>query len=668
MVTEKDGLERPVFPKRAVVTGGMPYGNKELHLGHVGGVFVHADCYARFLRDRIGAENVLFVSGTDCYGSPILENWRRLTEQGQFTGSLEEYVTGYHNRQREVMDAYQISLDLYGASALGRAGELHRQMTDAFLSGLYRHGHLVKLTTSQFYDAQRGVFLNGRQVVGQCPIDGCTSEFGYADECSLGHSYLPSELIHPRSTLSGEKPEMRDVVNWYFKLDGFQGLLERWLRDFEAQPASRPFAVKSMAEFLEKPTVYVKRDGMEQYRSIHSQLPPHALLDETGKASVALVFERLEQREAACKALGTQGIRFRTGKTLVPFRLTGNIPWGVPAPAFEGLEGLTVWVWPESLWAPISFTMAALERQGKSPEQWRRWWCAKDAKVYQFIGQDNVYFYGPAQTAMFLAQQGAQPQAHPADGELQLTDLIVNNHLLFLDKKASSSGKIKPPTAGDLLHYYTPEQLRMHFLGLGLGIRSVGFKPKPLNPAADPKQADPVLKEGNLLTNVLNRAIRSCFYTAQRYFDGKIPMGDISGEVLSEARACILAYERRMYHGEFHQVIALMDTYIRAINKRWADRMRAADSTDDDGLRRQTLVDGFHGVRTAIALMHPIAPEGTEMAREYLGLEPEFWSWDGIFEPLYAFWDDPAQHRLKFLEPRVDFFRRHPSQLANLEP
>ena len=66
--------ERPKFPKRAIITAGMPYGNKELHLGHIGGVFIHADTYARFLRDRIGKENVIFVSGTDCYGYPILEN------------------------------------------------------------------------------------------------------------------------------------------------------------------------------------------------------------------------------------------------------------------------------------------------------------------------------------------------------------------------------------------------------------------------------------------------------------------------------------------------------------------------------------------------------------------------------------------------------------------
>ncbi|MBQ8038334.1 MAG: class I tRNA ligase family protein, partial [Lachnospiraceae bacterium] len=84
--------DRPVFPKRAVVTGGMPYGNKSLHFGHVGGMFVHADIFARFLRDRIGEENVIFVSGTDCYGSPIKEAYRKLKESG-YEGTIEEYVS-----------------------------------------------------------------------------------------------------------------------------------------------------------------------------------------------------------------------------------------------------------------------------------------------------------------------------------------------------------------------------------------------------------------------------------------------------------------------------------------------------------------------------------------------------------------------------------------------
>ena len=83
MATMHDNNETVVWPKRAVVTAGMPYGNKPLHFGHIAGVFVPADCFARFLRDRIGAENVRFISGTDCFGSPINEGYRKLVEAGR---------------------------------------------------------------------------------------------------------------------------------------------------------------------------------------------------------------------------------------------------------------------------------------------------------------------------------------------------------------------------------------------------------------------------------------------------------------------------------------------------------------------------------------------------------------------------------------------------------
>ena len=108
------------------------------------------------------------------------------------------------------------------------------------------------------------------------------------------------------------------------------------------------------------------------------------------------------------------------------------------------------------------------------------------------------------------------------------------------DKKASSSGAVKPPSADELLDHYTVEQLRAHFLALGLDQKSVGFKPKPYlatpEELADPRVADPVLKEGALLTNVFNRLARSCFYEAQKSFEGYLPLGRVSSEVVEKSR------------------------------------------------------------------------------------------------------------------------------------
>ena len=653
--------KRPGFPKRAIITGGMPYGSKDLHFGHVGGVFVAADMLARFLRDRIGPENVIFISGTDCYGSPIVEEHRKLTEQGDFQGSLDEFVRFNHERQRKTLDAFEITLNLFAASSLPPFQAIHEKFGAVFLETLHAHGHLDKRTNPQFFDLERGVFLNGRQVTGRCPIQGCKSENAYADECSLGHQYEPKDLIAPTSVLSGQRPEMRDVTNWYVKTADFKEVLRPWLQSAAATGEWRPFAVSSVLEHFEPPIIHVTRDQLPALEDLVPLLPPHTLRE--GKSqSVQLVFGPLEDMEHARTILGEHAVRYRVGKTLVPFRLTGNLDWGLPAPAIEGLEGLTFWVWPESLWAPISFSAAYLEQQGKPADSWKDWWCARDAAVYQFIGEDNVYFYGLAQGALFLGMQDGDPVTDPAEGELRLTRIVANRHILFLDKKASSSGAVKPPLAKDLLEHYTVDQLRTHFLSFNLGDRSCNFRPKPFNPSADPREPDPVLKEGAFLSNAFNRAARSCFYTAQKHFGGKLPLGEVSEEVIARTTTAALDYENAMAASEFHKALGFVDALIRETNQRWTRNNPYSDDCDPE-VRRQALVDALHMVRVATVLMHPIAPQGTEMIRDYMAVGEKFWSWDHIFEPLSALVDDPANHQLKFLEPRADFFEKLPGQV-----
>jgi methionyl-tRNA synthetase len=639
----------------------MPYGNKELHFGHVGGVFVHADTFARFLRDRIGNENVLFVSGTDCYGSPIMEHYRRVVESGNFSGSIQDFVESNHKKQKQTLDKYQVGINLFAASSFGRSGELHREMCGDFFKTLYKNGHLRKLGKLQFYDSVKNVFLNGRQVTGRCPVPNCRSEKAYADECSLGHPYEPRELIDPRSSLSGEVPELREVSNWYVDVEAFKDELARWVASLEGVKSSRKFVISAIQEFLEPPTVYVKQDQDDILETVLPSLPEH--VKEVGKnKTVNLVFSSLDDRETASSILTEKGVRYRNGKTLVPFRLTGNAEWGLPVPEIEEMKDLTFWVWPESLWAPISFTATWLESQGRDPKEWKKWWASKDCTAFQFIGEDNVYFYSLAEVSMFMGDQDGTPVSNPPEGELQTPNLIVNNHILYFDKKASSSSDLKPPMANELLDYYTPEQLRAHFFALGLGKKSVSFRPRALNPDASDKEADPVLKEGNLLSNVFNKAVRNCLYNLQQYYESVIPVGDISPDIASDSKTAICKYEMFMHKHEFHQVMFVLDNYIRQINKFWNRNMESVQKNDDEALRRQTIIDVFHMLRTATVLMHPVAPQGTAMILEYLGLDERFWDWNYIFEKIYFFMDDPRSHKVKFLEPRVDFFEKHPSQ------
>ena len=653
-------MDRPNFPKRAVVTGGMPYGNKTLHFGHVGGMYVHADVFARFLRDRIGKENVVFVSGTDCYGSPIAEGYRKKVESEGYKGTIEDYVMENHLAQEKTLNDYEISLNLFGASGLLDTKDVHQKYSDEFLTALYKNGWLEKLTTKQFYDTKYNCFLNGRQVVGKCPIENCQSEKGYADECDLGHQYMPEELIDPKSTLSDETPEMRDVGNWYFKLTEFNDLLKEYVQDIKGKPDVRRIVAETMAESLGAPVIYIQEKFLEKYKAIESSLPEHENSDlENIKNSFIVTFKKLEDREKACPILTNNDIHYRTGKTLVPLRLTGNIEWGVKAPKFDDSdEDLTVWVWPESLWAPISFTKAYFKRLGKSDDEWKKYWCDKEAKVYQFIGQDNIYFYGVAQMPLWMAQQGKDNLSiHPENGQLQLTTLVANHHILFLDKKASSSGAVKPPMAADLLEHYTAEQLRAHFISLALGNKSVSFMPQPLNPDANTNEPDPVLAQGNLYTNVLNRLVRGCFYTAQKYFDGVLPYGEVSESVKQDAQKAILNYENHMYRFELHQVMNDLDSYIRNASKYWAKNSK------DEANIKQVLIDAFYMVKVATVLSHPVVPSGCEKTCEYLNVDPDkFFSWDHIFDDIYELVEDKENHQLKELKEKEDFYLKHPSQ------
>ena len=658
---------RPTFPRRAVVTGGMPYGNKDLHFGHISGVFVPADFYARFLRDRIGAENVVFVSGTDCYGSPIMEGFRKKVENEGYEGTIVDYVEANHERQAEALAAYDISLDLFAGSALQPAGPVHAKLTDAVIRRLHERGVLKLRATKQFYDPQAQQFLNGRQVLGHCPVEGCKSEKAYADECDLGHQFEPEELIKPVSQLTGCTPELRPVHNWYFDLPAYRDFIASEVARQTGDARVRPIVTSTVSEWLLPPVIYVKNDLREAYEALAGQLPEHTCAPVEGKESFALTFGSWEERDQAHETLAAAGIRLRTGKTLLPFRITGNIDWGVPAPDMDGVDGLTTWCWPESLWAPVSFTQTVLAADAASgagrysSDDWRDWWCSPEAAQFQFIGQDNIYFYCVAQPALWEALGWDLDQSVP----------VANHHILFMGKKASSSGAVKPPMARELLQWYTPEQLRAHWLSLDLAGKPASFSPKPLDPKAkdNPRAVDPVLKESALLTNVFNRLARSCFYGAAKQCGLHLPAGEPSPEARDEATKAILDFEQAMYVLDFPCAMHVAEELIRSANKRWSDASKAAKNAEDDDAYVAALVDAFHSLRAATLLMHPAVPRGCEMVCEYFRFDPKvFFSWDNALlsldELCERVGEKPGEHMVGELPPRTDFFCKHESQYA----
>lgn len=653
---------RPNFPKRAVITSGMPYGNKLLHYGHVG-MTLRADVFARFMRDRIGAENVIFVSGTDCYGSPAIESYRKLKESTGYTGTLSDYVESNHVKQAEIFKKYEIGFNGFYASALGRAKEIHETVCSEFLQKLVDANMVSKHSSLQFYDKKFNTLLNGRQVVGKCPIEGCLSEHGYADECGLGHQYLPQDLIDPVSALSGETPELVKIENLYFDLDKCIPILQDWISSIERDKDTPSFMVKEIKEFFKLPEIYIKRSYAEQLNSLKDILPEFEDISVSEKApSITIQFKTLSLREKACEILSQNGIRYRTGKTLTPFRLSGDISWGVPCPEVDGLKNQTFYVWPESLFAPISFSKTYLESIGKDENEWKKYWCSKDAKVYQFLGEDNLYFYGPAQQAMFLFTQGKTPVLQPEDNILQITKINPIKSILYLNQKASSSGSLKPPMAEEFLNYYTTEQFRMHFLAMNLSNNNVSLMPKAFNPTAS-DEIDPMVREGNLLTNVYNRILRTIFYTTQNNFNGVIPNAKIDEDVLKICEKAILDVETFMHDKKFHQVYNALDVFIRNINKYW---VKEVNNADEDKLK-SLIANTLQMIFVANTLLHPIAPSGTENVADYIGLDKsKCFAWKNIFGSFYDVLLKDRNGKLTTLKEKEDFFSRHPWQIEEM--
>lgn len=278
-------------------------------------------------------------------------------------------------------------------------------------------GWLEKLSTPQFYDAQAGTFLNGRQVIGRCPCRAASPRRPTPTSAIwvISTTRSTSSLPNPRSRV--RLPRCAEVSNWYFELPRFHDLIADHIEQIAGQCGTRRVLVDEVESFLAPPIIYVQEKFADDFAAIEAELPEHTVLPaEKGKSSFGVEFASIAERERAVEVMHAHALRFRTGKTLVPFRLTGNIEWGVKAPDLDGtLPDATVWCWPESLWAPIAFSQAALEESGRDASDWRAWWCSDDAKVYQFIGQDNIYFYGVAQTALWQGTQaGHEPRASMA--------------------------------------------------------------------------------------------------------------------------------------------------------------------------------------------------------------------------------------------------------------
>ena len=202
--------------KRYMVTSALPYANGPVHIGHLAGVYIPSDIYVRYLRLR--GRDVLWVCGSDEHGVPI-------TIKARAEGiSPQDVVDKYHNIIKESFRELGISFDIYSRTT----SATHAETASAFFRDLYDKGEFTEQTSMQFYDEQAEAFLADRYVMGKCPH--CDNDRAYGDQCEkCGSTLNATDLIDPKSTLTGSAPVMRETKHWYLPLDKHEAFLRQWI-------------------------------------------------------------------------------------------------------------------------------------------------------------------------------------------------------------------------------------------------------------------------------------------------------------------------------------------------------------------------------------------------------------------------------------------------------
>ncbi|MFZ9889275.1 MAG: methionine--tRNA ligase, partial [Myxococcota bacterium] len=464
--TVADVIARIQRPARAVVTAGMPYANGPLHLGHIAGAQLPADIHARWLKLLIGADNVLYVCGTDEHGSATE---LAALQQGR---PVREVLDEVHDAQGATMARYEIGLDVYSGTSRPEAFERHKQRCQEMLRQLYDNGLLKKKTSMQWFDPKLSRFLADRMVRGKCPNPSCDNLDAYSDECGVcGNQHEPTDLVEPRSALSDATPEMRETAHLYLDMWATSDLVLGWLET--KKKSWRKVALAEVIETL-RPAVSIEKGDEERLKALKDELPPHKRKYTAGKR-VQVQADNKHDLEQVRAVLTRAGIPHQLEDGWAHRSISRDIEWGVPLPALDAdLKGKTFYVWPDSLIAPIAFTEVALERAGHDPADYRAWWCDPDARIYQFLGQDNVFFYVLMQAALWIGSQ-KDPTRLPARGELQLNEVFACFHLLVNGKKMSKSvGNFF--TGEQLLERgYSSDQLRYYLALLDLGEKPSDF-------------------------------------------------------------------------------------------------------------------------------------------------------------------------------------------------
>jgi len=597
-------------PKKAVITAGMPYANGPLHVGHLAGAHVPADIYSRFMKMLIGKENVLFVNGTDDHGSTSEVAAKK---QGI---STREFIDSIHSKQKETMKKYNIGLDIYTGTSREENYEAHKKLCQEFLTKLYENGRLEKKTSEQWFDPELDLFLPDRYVSGTCPNTECDNTSAYSEECDVcGKQYEASQLQSPKSAMSDATPILKETDHWYLDMWAATDQLKEWIEE-----KKKSWRKSIITEVLGQvtPTLSFTNKSEPKFKELKPDLPEHKSRYAPGR-KVAVAFNSLQDLNDSKEKLEAAGIECELMDGWAHRSITRDVKWGIPVPEAidPAMKGKTLYVWPESLIAPISFTMAALKEKGMDAEKYIEYWCDPEARAYQFLGQDNVFFYTLMQGAMWLGTQ-QDPLRGPVKGEWQMTDIFSSYHLQINGMKMSKS-KGNFFTGDQLIDElgYDPDQIRYFLSILSLTEKNSNFD-------------EETLKSRNaFLAGPLNASFEKPISACHSKFAGIVPSGKLIGKTEKETQKIIPQYMKMMEKGDYAKILFSIENYARVVNGLFS-QFKPHDDRHDLQERQDALYSCFYILKNIVIMLSPFAPTTIDRLRVSLNLPESVYSIDEL--------------------------------------
>lgn len=304
--------------ERYTVTTALPYANGPLHLGHVAGMYIPADIYVRYLRAK--GEDVIFVGGTDEHGVPI-------TIQAKKEGlTPKELVDKNHKIIKNSLESLGITLDIFSQTS----SPDHYKVASEWFTKFLEDGAFTEQTTEQFYDEKNNQFLADRYITGTCPH--CSNENAYGDQCEkCGSTLSPSELINPKSALSGEVPQLKTTKHWFLPLERYEDWLKQWLLE----------------------------DNKDWKSNVYGQ----------------------------CSSWLKAGLQ--------PRAITRDLDWGVPVPAKDADgKVMYVWFDAPIGYVTFTQQLIKQNPERFKGKTWEDYWKKDgDSKLVHFLGKDNIVFH-----------------------------------------------------------------------------------------------------------------------------------------------------------------------------------------------------------------------------------------------------------------------------------